>query len=349
MLGLAACTGAETQQTTEGEGGREVNIAFSTSVPAGEDSRVILMGVERAAQDLGPVRFTFEPPANYDPIAAQRQTTDLLSTRPDAMAIAPQPPDVWQRTLTQVADQVEAVTYQAKPVGTADQVGNAVIRTYVGANDTTLGREALRATIDNARLGPETTGTVLLGTCVPQTVGSLYERVQGFRQAVAERLPRAQIKEFDSKPEPRENINAWEAAIQSTPDAVVGIGACDQDGASLHNIKTRSGARLAAGALETPPEVLRGLREGTIAAAVSDNYWLMGYITTRLLVERARGGPELPEGFIDTGFTVVNRDNVDQIEQRNSTPETLASGYAPRVEELFGDLAKHVRPLAEAW
>lgn len=348
VLGIAACSdGASGGANSAGR--KEVSLVFATGVPSGEDSRRVAEGVEQAAQDFGPIRYTFNTPPSFDPVAAQRQASDLLSTRPDGVGISPFPPELWQRTLSAASDQIDSLAFQTKPVETVDQATGSSVATFVGLNDTEIGRAAMRATIENSGLGPDTTGTALIGECFPSTSGALFERTQGIRQVLAAQLPQVRVAVFDSKTEPRENINAWEAVIQATPDAVVAIGTCDQDGVSIDNVKRRTGATIVAGALEAPPEVIRGLKDRTIAAAAANNYWLTGYVATRLLADRVRGVGSLPVGFIDTGFTMIDSNNAAEIEVRDSAPVEAARWYAPMVEEIFADLDSHVRPLADAW
>lgn len=350
-LAAAACgddDGGEASGSSGSPGEREeVSIGLEL-VGGGDFINETTTGAEQAAEDLGPIDLEIQmPPPGLNPTIAQKQVADMLAQRPDALGIAPLPASQWRRTLTTVNEQVEHVLAPLiKPADTPDQVDDALIDTYVGINDVALGREALKATIEAAGLGPDTTGTALLGQCVPGNSGTLYERRLGFEQALEQELPNVRAQVFDSKPTPQENTNAWESILNANRDPVLAIGTCDIDGASLFQLKRRSGADFPVGALEAPPDTIRGLKDGSIDAAVAVNWWLSGYTSVRLLAEAARGG-DIPEGWIDTGFTLLNRDNADEIEERDASPAAAARWYAPKVEELFSNL--QAKPLEDAW
>ena len=46
----------------------------------------------------------------------------------------------------------------------------------------------------------------------------------------------------------------------------------------------------------------------------------------------------MPEGFIDVGYTMITKDNVAEIADRNASLENIKKWYAPKIEALFADL-----------
>ncbi len=66
---------------------------------------------------------------------------------------------------------------------------------------------------------------------------------------------------------------------------------------------------LESGAMELPPEVISGLKDGSILVAMGTNWWLQGYTATRMLAEAARG-EELPEGWVNTGQQLFTGEDV---------------------------------------
>ncbi len=317
-----------------------------TGVQFGQD---IKGGIEAFASEDGAVDVEIQGPPSVDPVTAQKQATDMLAKGPDAMGVAPFPPELWPRTLKTISEQTDAsLTFNIKPTGKVEDVGASPIKTFVGISDTQGARDVMAKTIELAKLPPSTTGYVLLGQCVPGNTGPLYERIQGFKEVLAEKLPDADVIVFDSKVEPQANTNAWTAQLAAKPDPVLVLGTCDQDGTSLYKVKRAKGYKFPAGALELPPETVAGIRDGSILASSATHWYLEGYASARLLAETIRGG-ELPEGFIDVGSTMVTKENVAEIEQRNSSPEATDEWYAPKVEALFGDLPAHTHPIEDAW
>jgi ABC-type sugar transport system substrate-binding protein len=317
-----------------------------TGVQFGQD---IKGGIEAYAREDGAVDVEIQGPPSVDPVTAQKQATDMLAKGPDAMGVAPFPPELWPRTLKTISDQVDAaLTFNIKPTGKVEDVGSSPIKTFVGISDAQAARDVTVKTIELAKLPPSTTGYVLLGQCVPGNTGPLYERIQGFKEVLGEQLPKAEIIVFDSKVEPQANTNAWTAQLAAKPDPVLVLGTCDQDGTSLYKIKKAKRYRFPVGALELPPETVAGIKDGSILASSATHWYLEGYASARLLAETIRGG-ELPEGFIDVGTTMVTKENIDEIVERNSSVAATDEWYAPKVKELFDNLAAHTHPIEDAW
>jgi len=309
----------------------------------------IISGAEWAAEDLGPIDLTiggFTTPD--DIIGAQQQVVNMLEQQPDGIAVSPFPPELWQATLEDTTARLDnTLVLTGKPVAEVDQVDESPVRTFVGANDTEVGRAAMRALVEAAGLGPDTTGVALLGQCLPGDSGTLYDRTVGFTEVIAELLPNVEARVFDSKPLQQDNTNAWEAALLQTPDPVLAIGTCGQDGVSLYNLKQRLGGDFPIGAVDSP-ETLGGYADGTIQAAVVVNWWLEGYAAVRLLADTARGG-EPSEGFFDAGFVVVSDENVDGLIARDASAEASAEWYATQIDEIWSDIDAFMQPMAEAW
>jgi ribose transport system substrate-binding protein len=350
----AASTGGTAAATSEAaapsEDKKPVKLAMEltlTGVKFGQDTKA---GIEGFVEEDGAVELDVQGPPSIDPVTAQKQLTDMLAKNPDAVGVAPFPPELWQRTLTTIHQRFPdaSLTFNIKPAGKVEDVDKAPIQTFVGVDDTESAREVLRKTIELAGLGPDTTGMAIIGQCVAGETGVLYERTQGFKQVFAELLPEVEVHEFDSKVEPQANTNAWTAELAANPDPVLAIGTCDQDGTSLYKIKKQRGYTFPVGAVETPPEVVAGIKDGSILASSAVNWYLEGYTAARLLAEAARGA-EMPKGFVDIGTTLITKDNIDEIEKRDSSLAETKAWYAPKIEELFADLPAHTHPMQDAW
>jgi ABC-type sugar transport system substrate-binding protein len=355
LLALAAsvaagCGGDDSGGGGSGGGDKQVSIAFEQVVTGVPFAVVQRAGAEAAAKDDGKIDLSIAGPNQIDPAAAQKQATDLLAKRPDGFAVSAFPPDLWTRTTKTIADRTDnqVVAVDIKPSGTPDQLDSSPIKTFVGVNDTQQAETVATQIVELGKLGPDTTGTVLLGQCVPGNSGPLAERTAGFKAVFESKLPKATIKTFDSKGDPTGNANAWRQQVQATPDVVAATGACDQDGSSLAKVKAQTKGDFAVGAMEDPPEVLQGIKDGTVLMASTHRRYLEGYLSVMLLADSLRSGDPMPEGFIDVGLTTITKDNVDEIIKRNSSPEETAAWYKPVLEEALAD-AKNPKPLADAW
>lgn len=356
-VSLAACgddddssaTPAGANATTEKEK-KKVKIAMEqvlTNIQFAKDTR---QGMEGFAEEDGAVDLQIQGPPTIDPVLAQKQATDLLSQRPDGFGVSPFPPEVWQRTLKTIKDRVpNSIAFNIKQAGLPKDAAASPMQTFVGINDKASARSVAESAIEIGELGPETQGYAILAQCVASKTGVLADRTAGFKEVVSAKLPKVKIIEFDSKVEPQANTNAWQAMLQANPKPVLTLGTCDQDGTSIYKLKKASKAKFVTGAVETPPEVVKGIQEDIIQASSAVNWYLQGYTATRLLTEAARGEREIPEGFVDVGYTLITKDNIDEIAERNSSLENIKAWYAPKVEALFADLPASTHPLTDAW
>lgn len=359
-LGLAACGGSDSdtgssEATTEepaaagGEGGEEEEVSIAmeeilTGVAFGQE---IKEGIEAYDAEDAAATVEVQGPPSTEPEVAQKQATDMLAKNPDAFGFAPFPPELWTRTAQNIWDQVgpNVLTFNERPSSEVDTVSASPVQTFVGTADTSEARELLEKTIELAELPESFTGEVILGQCVAQEAGVLAQRTDGFEEALANLLPNAKVEKFTSEVEPQANTKAWTTELAAHPNAELATGTCDQDGTSLYKVKKEKGYDLIVGAMELPPETVRGLKDGSIIAAVGTNWWLQGYTATRMLAEAARGA-ELPEGWVDSGYKFYTGDDIAEVEERSKDP---ASFYAADVEAMFANGMPEAAPIEGAF
>jgi ABC-type sugar transport system substrate-binding protein len=357
-LSVAACGSDDNKDAATASAGsstktaakKKVKIAMEqvlTGVQFAKDTR---QGMQGAADEDGAIDLSVQGPPSIDPVVAQKQATDLLSQSPDGFGVSPFPPEVWGRTLKTIKDRVpNSVAYNITQAGLPKDAAASPMQTFIGVDDKASAEAVTEKTIEVAKLGPDTTGYAILGQCVASPTGVLADRTAGFKAVISAKLPKVKMLQFDSKVDPQGNTNAWQAMLQAHPDPVLTLGTCDQDGTSIYKLKKASGKRFATGAAETPPEVVAGVKEGIIQAVSNVNWYLQGYTTVRLLAAAARGEAKMPDGFIDVGFTVITKANIDEIAKRNSSLANIKAWNAPKIKALFADLPSATHPLTDAW
>jgi ABC-type sugar transport system substrate-binding protein len=361
-LGLAACGGSDDDSTGGGstepastepadsEGGGEkaqVSLAMEQILTGQQFGVEIKEGIEAFATEDGAANVEIQGPPEVNPEVAQKQAADLLSKNPEGFGFAPFPPELWTRTAKTIDEQVgpNVLVFNERPSSELDTVSAATVQTFVGTADRTLARESAEKTIELAKLPPSTTGEAIIGQCVPQEAGVLAMRTEGVEEVLAEKLPNVKVVVFDSKPTAQESVVAWTTQLAATPDPAIVIGVCTEDGQSVNKVMTEKGYDFPAGAMDVAPGTITGLENGNLLVTVTVNWWFQGYTATRMLAEAVRGA-ELPEGFINTGQLVVTKDNLAQLEERGSDPETY---YAGQIEEMFGNGMPAAVPIEEAY
>lgn len=341
----AASTGASSTTAVK----KRVKIGLELIVTGVPFSQTMKDGAEAAAAEDGAIDLEVQGPPKVDPALAQKQTTDLLSQRPDGMAVAPFPPEVWLRGMKTVHDKVSnSVAFGVKPAGVAGDAASAPLQTYVGPNDAEGARKVATKAIEVAGLDASTTGHAILGQCVPGKTGALAERTAAFTEVVKAKLPKVKIITFGSKPDPQGNTASWQSALRADPDPVLTLGTCDQDATSMYKLKKSTSGKFAIGALEPAADVIQGIADGVVEAGAKTNFYLEGYAAVRLLAAGARG-EELPEGWVDVGFTLVTKANATEALQAEGSGAAAKTAWTPAIDKLFGDLSAATHPLVDAW
>jgi len=342
-----ATEGESTEATGGGEEDEQVSIAMEEILTGVAFGQEIKEGIEAYGAEDSAASVEVQGPPSTEPEVAQKQATDMLAKNPDAFGFAPFPPELWTRTAQNIWDQVgpNVLTFNERPSSEVDSVSSSPVQTFVGTADTSEARELLEKTIEIAELDESFSGEVILGQCVAQEAGVLAQRTDGFEEAIEAMIPNAKVEKFTSEVEPQANTKAWTTELAAHPKADLATGTCDQDGTSLYKVKKEKGYDVIVGAMELPPETIAGLKDGSIVAAVGTNWWLQGYTATRMLAEAARGA-ELPEGWVDTGYKFYTGDNIAEIEERASEPESF---YAADVEAMFSGGMPEAGPIEGAF
>lgn len=344
--GVVAFGGATTSTAATSQ---HVSVAMELVLTGVQFAQNAALGMRTAAADAGNVSLTINGPTSVDPTTAQSQVTSELSQSPNAYGIDPFTPDLWQHTLSTVTGQVKQVlVMNDKPVVAPTQLSSAVVKTYVGISDADYARALATATIRRAGLSASTTGLVLIGQCVPGSAGVLAERNTAYLGVIHSMLPKTTVIQFDSQVIPAANTSAWTSELSAHPKAVLALGGCDQDGTSLYLVKRKLHLKVVAGGIDLTPQALTGVANGTLTDTLVDDYFVQGYVATWLLIQAARGHA-LPQGWINTGYTLVTPANVGAVIKANASNAGSVAYWGPKARAIVNNLATHTKPILAAW
>lgn len=282
-------------------------------------------------------------PASINPVQAQKQARDLLATGVDGLSVSPFPTEAWPKALKDDQSKLaNTITHNTRPPE------GSPVKTFVGINDTDAARALAKETIKNAGWDEGTSGTILLAQCVPGKTGVLAERIKGLKETFESAMPKVKVVgPLQANVDPNKNTTDWQNLLKANPNPLAAGGTCDQDGESLYKIKRSTGGKFTVFAFETPPGTLRGLKDGSIVAGVAVNWYLEGWISSKISADAARG-KAAPEGWVDAGYTVINKDNIDEITARDASDDATKAWYKPKIDEYLSSGASAVKPLADA-
>jgi len=339
---LAAASASTTSASTTSGTGKPVHLAMELIVTGLPFEAETQAGAEAAAKQFG-ATLNVSAPTTFDPATAISQVSSAISQGANGVAIADEPASLWTRALTNASTQTHGntVTFNAVPAA-------GTVKTYVGNNDLALGQVLAAATIKAAHLGPGTTGQVIISNCNP-TSSPLAVTVKGLVQTVHQMLPKATVEPpFNSQITPSANFTAWRQEISAHPSAVLALGSCDQDGDSMIKAKQAAGGKFAIGATDLDPLVLQGIANGTVAAALAQDWYVEGYTAIRLLINSVRNGTPPPAGWIQPGTVTVTKANVAQLEARDASAAGMAGFYKPVIAKLWSSMSPATQSLSAA-
>jgi ribose transport system substrate-binding protein len=217
------------------------------------------------------------------------------------------------------------------------------VKLFIGNDNYLLGKTLADEAI--AKLPPNATGTVVIGTSSPG-VPVLDRRAAGIRDRFRERLPKVSVLgPFDSKQEVAANLNAWRTLVRANPDALAFLGTGDADGWNLAAIRKSTKGKWVAGAFDLDPKSMQAVKEGNLVL-VSPEHFVKGAIAGRLQAKHAKDRTALPEGWIYTPGLAVNSGTTDAIIARQASPAAKAAAQAAQVDKILND-PSYVHPLKD--
>ena len=322
-------------------GGDGAKLGFAVATTSEDFAQQMADGGKFAASKFDGVRLQISGPPGVDGPAEVKLLQDLGRTATDGIAVENLAPDLFVRPMADIARKdIPLVAVDTVPLDGSD------VHTYVGNDNVGIGRmlaeEAIRL------LGPNASGTVVVGTTVPG-VPVLDQRAKGIKDAFAAKLPNVKVLgPFETKIEPTQNFGIWNGLVKANPHALAFLGTGDQDSYNLAKIKQENhGTYLTAG-FDLNAATLRAVKDGTNFATLSPEHFMKGAIAIRLLAEAATQGRALPEGWIDSGALLVTKDNVDEVISRQTSDDAKDAWFGPKLDDFFQDLKSHTRPLKDA-
>jgi ribose transport system substrate-binding protein len=258
-------------------------------------------GAIKAAQEYG---FEVEWNAPTLEIDSSRQieiVESMVNRRLAGIAVAP----VDRQALVGVVERAAQAGIPVVIFDSAIDTGKRI--SYVATNNLEGGRMAAR------RLGRVLGGKGKVGVIgfMPGS-GATMEREQGFQEEMKKLYPNVELLgvQFGMADRARA-MAATENILTAHPD-LAGLFADNESSSSgaVQAIKSRNSRQVKMVAFDASEQLVADLRGGFIDSIVVQNPFRMGYESARMIGLKLRG--ETPPAHIDSGASLVTRDNLDQ-------------------------------------
>lgn len=301
----------------------------------------MVQGATVAAQHAGDIDFQAVGPPNTDGPAEEKLFQNLVRTARDGIVLENLDPPIFTRPAADAVDQgIPIVALDTAPTD------GSKVTFYVGNDNYELGSMLADELLE--RLPANPTGTVVVGVPNPGTP-VLDSRAEGIAETLNAKAPGITVLgPFQTYSDPNQNLGAWQSLVHANPTALAFLGVGDADSYDLAKIKRdENGQYLVAGA-DVDAKTLQEVKAGFDFVTIDPTHFLKGYIATALLIKSVREKTPLPQGWLHMPGLVVDQENIDQIIQRQTSPEAAYEYYKPQIDEILANPSAYLRPLADA-
>jgi ribose transport system substrate-binding protein len=301
-LFLAACGSS----SGSGSGG-SYKLAFVQGVTG--DAFYITMGcaVQAEAKKKG-ATVDIQGGQKFDPTLQTPVLQSVISSRPDAILIAPTDVSAMQRPIEQATKQNIKVVLVDTTLEDPSIASSAIASDNVGG-----GKAAFDAI---KKLSPQ--GGKVLVVSVQPGISTTDARAKGFQDAVAADSKYKDLGVQYSQNEPQKAAQIVTAALQKDPD-IVGIFAANlfsAEGAATGVRQANKQDQVKIVGFDAGPDQVKALRDGTVQALVAQQPGKIGQVGVDQAIAALKG--EKTEKNVQTGFTIVTKDNVDTAEGKDA-------------------------------
>jgi len=341
-LGIAALTLAAVASACGSDGGS------GGSASGGASGKTIILdtlyrapnaqnqaaGAQQAAKEEG-ATVKWVGPTNIDPAAAIKALQDASAAGADGAIVAAFPGDLFRVPIDQTGLPVATIDLYSP----GSKAGTHLATDKYGLG-VALAEQFAKQMPENAK------GIIVGGICVPG-LPALVAPQQGFADKITELRPGVTLKgDQPVDGDATKNFSSWQRIIQQNPDALGFVGQCDQDVPNLIKLKKQSGgAKWLTGATSgDSAENIAAVKDGTMVAIIGQNGWNMGYVAMKLLLDQISNGKEMPKGFIDTGLTVITKQNADDVAARVEDPTLNQTEFKDLIQKILSDPQAAMQP-----
>jgi ribose transport system substrate-binding protein len=253
-------------------------------------------------------------PDNYDPQAEVAALQKAVAAKPGGILVS-----VSDATVLQPA--IDAAVSAGIPVITIDSDASASRRLYfIGTNNLEAGRLGGKRMVDKLK----GKGNIVVFTIAGQP--NIEERLKGLKDAIAAKPDIKIVEEVDIKGDARAAFDkAQELLAQTGPKRVDGFVCLESASGKMVSdaLKRANATDRVLVAWDVNQDTLDGIKGGTIDATIAQKPFTMGYVGLKMLDEIFHAPPQqlgkdysldsfspYPM-FVDTGSTLVDKDNVD--------------------------------------
>jgi ribose transport system substrate-binding protein len=299
-LALTGCSAGTTDTGGSGSDSDGYKIAFVQGVAGDEFYISMQCGIEAAAEEAGATVIT-QGPAKFDPTLQKPLVDSVVASKPDALLVAPTDVKAMEAPLKAAA----AAGIKIVLVDTTLEDPSFAVSEISSDN-----RGGGAAAFDAIKAAHPEGGKVLVVSIAPG-ISTSDARGEGFEEAVSKDPKFTSLGIQYSQNEPATAAEIVTAALQKDPD-IVGIFAANlfaAEGTATGVQQAGKVGQLTIVGFDAGPAQVEQLKSGVVQALVAQEPATIGKNGVAQAIAALKGEPT--EAKIQTGFTVLTKDNID--------------------------------------
>lgn len=346
MVALLASLGVATSASAKGHhkasrAAKHVSVAFIYSDYTQDPMQEMALGAKAAGQYYSKnVKFTEAGTNGIQGSVEVQNMTVAEKTAPNGIAVENLTPTEFTRPEAQATSSGIPII----AVDTAPTPGSGV-NTFVGNSNHQLGAAIMKALLP--KIPKHKKGYVLIGQDIPG-LPVLAQRIDGMVAVLKKARPEVTPIQFDSKQSASDNAAAWVAELAAKPDPLACMSPGAEDAISIMAAERSTHKHYVIGQADIGNGPLLGVKEGKVAALVSPEHWLKGYVAEALLIKHAQTGAPIPKGWFNPGLLVITKKNVNQIIARQKNAKSRYEWFKKEANREVATAAQHMKPLKDA-
>jgi ribose transport system substrate-binding protein len=277
----------------------DLKMAFVTN-NASEFWKIASAGVHKYEQEAG-VKVDIFLPTNGTVEEQNRILDDLMSQGYGAIAISVIAPRAQVSIVNRAAEKAKVICFDS-------DAAKSKRLAYIGTDNfvagQTLGQEIVKLLPQGGDMA------VFVGTL---SADNAAQRLSGVQDAIKDHNIKIVAKKEDETDRNKARTNV-ENVLNADSDVKLVCGLWSYNGPAIAKALNASGKKgqVLAAVFDEEDGTLAGIADGTISVTVVQKPYKFGYLSSKLMHELlTKGDSALPEGGkIDTGVTVINKDNV---------------------------------------
>ncbi len=260
-------------------------------------------GAKKAVDEIGNIDYKWMAPDKKDDAQQIERVNNAVADGADAILIAANGPDAVVAALEEAKSSGVKIVYVDSPANTEAYATFATDNLAAGK---TAGEQMLKA-LDAAGISSGKIGVVSVNSATASTVA----REKGFREVVEPKGYTVLPTQYgDGDP-----VKSQDIADNYITDGVIGVfGANEGSSVGLGNAIKASGKKDLVGVgFDKSDAVLSLIKEGWVYCTIVQNPDVMGYEGVKAAVKAIKG-EKIDNPNVDTGASVITKDNVDSVE-----------------------------------